>query len=547
MKKFIKGIIIISLLFNNTLIMATETEVCSDPTITDLFPMGDESGKSVFTQRETSMDCNVTIDIQGPCIKWEETEEKFGLDPDQYNTYRGNDNEGSIGSLFATVGAYDQLEHLWSGWHGYCERGTKHDFTWAEDPMYWASLAASAFLDSASSGGFGSDALASAGDAMQSGIDATLGAVATDYLGNMGQCLVGTGIDLAFAGASAIMDEDEPACDPVDEFCEEEEVIGEEDVFTITVEEYDNLLAEHPEAADYLVIIPPPQGNVLTVRYIQPSEVNGSDQMSEEQIKELQDEIKQMMLYIKMAVTVGKLAMCGVTGNVSSQVQDDSSDGDGRFSVQNGISMAINAIPAAWLGPYGPLIKAVAQVLLSVYNSFTDIDTCRIEEDAEEEGSRHLKTYESLQYDLCHLASKTCSQEEVFGDDCDLDGYNYCCYDQLLTKILVEQLKAQLGRDWAHCTGISLDDLKYVSFRECDAADKAAPLIDGAHQVNQIDMADDADDIIYDPTTSYQHVNGCIDLTEFKDAIKNIFNETIDVSDFDDRMQDLSDIANDDS
>ena len=79
----------------------------------------------------------------------------------------------------------------------------------------------------------------------------------------------------------------------------------------------------------------------------------------------------------------------------------------------------------------------------------------------------------------------------------------------ILTKVLVVKLKAQLGRDWTHCTGISLRDLNYVSFRQCTDAEKASGLDGG------IENQTGAKDGSYDPTQTFQYQNKCVDLTEF--------------------------------
>ena len=542
MKKTFKRFLLIFIsmtLITPGYLLAEVTEVCGEEEISDFFPMGDEKGKAVQTRRNIAIDCNVTYDVQGPCIRWEEEKVEYDLNPDQYNTYRSKDNTDGLGPMFAGVSAYDQLDHLWSGWHGYCEEGTKHDFSWAEDPMYWASLAMSMVMDAGASGGPLSSEMESVNQAAQSALQSTFETIGVELTENMAGCLIEAGIDLSFMAASAILEDDEPPCDPIDEFCENEDEISEEgDIFTMNQQEYDNLLAEHPEIDDYLVLIKT-EGNVLTFRYITPDEVDGADQLSEEEMNKLQDEIKQMMLYINAAMLAGKLAFCGVTGNggTSTSTSTDTSP----TSVTNMASTAISMIPAEWLGPYGFLIKAAAQVLLQVLSSFEDIDTCKIKEDAEQEGERHLATYKSLKYDLCHYNSITCAQEEVFGDDCSLEGYNYCCYDQLLTRILVEQIKAQLGRDWAHCTGITMRDLGYVSFQECDDVDKTYGT-EPKDNISKIDYLDETN-VIYDSNTSYQYKRKCIDMTEFKDYIKNIFNENIDKSDFDDTMDDIAEQA----
>jgi len=543
MKKTLLNIgIAFSLVFGSTANIFADVieEVCTEPVYEDYYPVGDESGSTLYTKRIETVDCNITYELQGECKRWEEDEQLFGLDPDQYNTYRANDHSESLGGMFAGVSTYDQLEHLWSGWHGYCEIGTKHDFSWAEDPLFWASLAASAFMDSTGEGGLAEGALDSASAASQSALMSIIPGLSEIAA----KCLVAAGLDLSFALAGSLLEEDEPPCDPVDEFCDEDvENAATEEVITMTVDEYDNLISEHPDAAEYMVIIPEQsEGNVVAVRFIQPQEIAGFEDMTEDAAKQMEDELAKMKLYIQAAITAGKLAMCGVTGETSTSVST-SSDDSTRLDLKTGVSTAISMIPAEWLGPFGGIIKAAAQVLLQIIFSFKDIDSCHDEEDAQEEGSRHWATYEALPYKLCHLSSKICAQEKIFFSGCALDGYNYCCYDQILTRILVEQLKAQLGRDWQHCTGISIRDLQFVSFRECDDIDKTYGF-DGAAQVNRMDYPDE-DDKIYDPEGAYQYVRKCINLDEFKEEIKNIFNDSIDTTDFYDTMDRYEDGAAD--
>jgi hypothetical protein len=181
-------------------------------------------------------------------------------------------------------------------------------------------------------------------------------------------------------------------------------------------------------------------------------------------------------------------------------------------------------------------------VVLEFATSFKNIDTCLNEDDAKEAGSRHQKTQETLPYNLCQPTKEICVQEKFFGGGCGLDGFFYCCYDQMLTKILVAQIKAQLGRDWAHCTGITLRDLNFVSFRQCTATDMADGF-DGT----KILLKYDEDDKLVSPAGwdsskwqgSFQHKHKCIDLTEFKEYLEATFSQDIDFSDFDAIFQDV--------
>jgi transcriptional antiterminator len=54
---------------------------------------------------------------------------------------------------------------------------------------------------------------------------------------------------------------------------------------------------------------------------------------------------------------------------------------------------------------------------------------------------------------------------------CVRTGYDFCCYDKQTTKIFAEALKEQLNHDWSTCQGITINDLKNISFRECRAGE----------------------------------------------------------------------------
>ena len=516
---------------------------------TDYFPVGDERGHSVLTKKEIHRDCNITISTQGPCKEWEEKTSTWYLDPSKYNTYQSNNNAGAMGEILATIGAYDQIGHLWSGWKGYCESGTKYDFSWASDPMFWASMAMSVVMEGSAEGGFLHGT--SVGNAMNSvtkaagsawkGLGAKVGLKLSE---SFGKCLVSAGVDMASATYNYFADDDPVGCDPIDEFCEEENNnLSEDSVMTIDQSQYDDLIADNPEFAEYIVILGEEEG-ILTIRFKNPNEMPDSENKSQEEMEKLREKMKNMQFAISAGMTAIKMAACGLSGGkTGTSPSMGASDTGERFSVKDGVGMAINALPAQWLGPYGALIKAGLMIALEFATSFQHINTCNDEEDAKAAGSRHLKTYQSLPYNLCRLTMKTCAQKKFIGSGCGLDAYHYCCYDQVLTKVLIAQIKAQLGRDWAHCTGITLRDLNFVSFRQCTDQDKQAGF-DGTSIVLRYN--EDGD--LVSPAgwndakwlESYQHKKKCVDLTEFKQYLEATFSQDIDFSDFDAIFQDMN-------
>lgn len=523
----------------------TISEVCNSSGESEYFPIGDERGMSVLTKKEVNRDCNLTIETQGACKKWEEKPVNYNIKPSDYNTYRSENHESALGSLMAVMGAYNQLEHLWSGWKGYCESGTKTDFSWASDPMFWASLAMSTMMDGMKEGQFldgsslqssyqgMSSSAASGWNSIASGVGMKVGE-------NFGRCAVAAGVDMATNLYGYFSGDDIEPCDPVDEFCAGQNAAPaqESDVMTIDQQQYNDLIAQHPEYAEQIIILDEENG-ILSVRFKQTSEVPGSEGLSQDELQKLQEKMKNIQFAISTAVVASKLATCAVTDGAVGTTSSVSSgsDSDPSFSVKDGIGMTINAIPAEILGPYGALIKAALMIALEFATSFKSIDTCHDEDDASAAGTRHKKTQESLPYNLCKQTSQTCAEKEFLGSGCGLDAFHYCCYDQLLTRILVEQLKAQLGRDWAHCTGITLRDLNFVSFRQCTDYDKTQG-VDGAKVILKYNSDGDLTNP-YDPKTSYQYVRKCIDLTEFKEYLNTTFNQEIDMSDFDSIFDDM--------
>lgn len=544
-------------------------EFCVDNGKDQFFPVGDERGNSVLVKEEVHQTCTLSIKTQGACLEWETKTENNDLSGTNYNSFRSSNFEDAFGSLLAVMSAYDQLEHLWSGWHGYCEKGTKHDFSWASDPFFWASLMAQVIMDgsakpteintgsidfgsniakesSMSSGGFLYDTTIGQSynnmmgnlDSMWSSLGSSLGMKLGE---NMGKCLMAAGLDMASALYSGFTNNpNENYCDPVDEFCDDEmQTTSEGDVMTMDKQVYDDFITQHPEAAEYLILISEDDG-IVTVRYKKVSEMDGFDGMSQDELNALKEKMRNMMMLIKIGLAAGKLALCGFTGGSwgsTNNIQFGGNNSAGTFSVKDGAGMAINLIPASWLGPYGALIKAAMAIMLEFIYSFKKINTCDDEDDANEAGTRHKKTQESLPYNLCKQTDEKCVQKKFLGSGCGLTGYDYCCYDQILTKILVTQLKAQLGRDWAHCTGITLRDLQFVSFRQCTAYDKTFG-VDGANVVLKYNVEGKLTNP-YDPKTSYQYIRKCIDLTEFKEYMEATINKDIDFSDFDSVFDDL--------
>ena len=539
----------------------TVTKKCSIISQEETFPMGDTTGKYVLTNQIVKRECNITTQIKGKCIKWKISKENFGITPDSYDTYKSNSNTDSMGQLLSTVNAYGQLSHLWSGWKGYCVSGIQTDFSWMTDPMFWASMAVSYALDSANyassanaakagntAANAGSTAANTAtstasqvsvtvGNSVNSAsssladsfnyssfgenlINATNGAV---YMSQaFGKCMLAYTMNMV-ESVKNYTDNDTIGCDPVDEFCgegEDNKAESQSDVMTMDTTKLNDMLTAHPKYKEYIYIIHEENG-VTTFRFKRPDEISGIGYaQNNEAMQKAMDKLKKVEFAINTTMSTVELASCiGTNGSVGEDANYN--NGSTRFfSVQNDLSMGVNYLPV------DPATKAALKIALQLAYSFKPIDSCHNEKDAMKEGSRHEKTEEALPYGLCHFVNEDCVDKGI--NSCMLNGYHYCCYDQVLTRVLVEQMKAQLGRDWTHCTGISLRDLKFVSFRQCTDADKKKGF-DGAHQVGN-----------YDPMQSYQFKAKCIDYTDLINYLKATVSPDININDFNGVIDDLS-------
>jgi hypothetical protein len=600
-KKIIIIFISLSLILNTT-INATITGtpevndnsaniVCEVIEEEEFMPVGDTRGNSVLTKKEVTRACTISKTVQGECKVWQENNETNYLSPSDYKTYESKNFSDSIGSLLAALGAYDQIEHLWSGWKGYCEIGTKSDFSWAEDPMFWASMAVSLIMSGSQEGNFldntavgdtvqsANEALGSTtgglidsamDDTVSSGAvnfaseaadqavmettteigweatyDAAYEAATSQFYQNIGSCLMAGGMNIVTSLYEFLQDTESGLdCDPVDEVCDEQQLNEEaEDIITMDSDDFNTLVesfenSDPPENIfDYVTIIKEENG-IVSYRMKKLNEIPGVENIDTSAMDEMKEKMKEMKLAISLTMSAISMAGCTMGYGDPDVTQVGGNDSD-RADLRMGLSAGIN-FAAKYMGPYGPVIAALLKVALYVATSYKSIDTCHDEDDAKEAGKRAEQTQKSLKFNLCHHVYTTCAERSLLaGDflqnDCVLDGYYYCCYDQLMTKILVEQLKAQLGRDWAHCSGITLRDLNYVSFKQCREGQMTDGIhFDGAHQ--------SCGDIpaCYDPTQSFQYYYHCIDMTEFLEYLQATIGQDISMEDFEDFWNDMT-------
>ena len=155
-------------------------------------------------------------------------------------------------------------------------------------------------------------------------------------------------------------------------------------------------------------------------------------------------------------------SMNGLNSYAASQSSSTSSKGSVGQAVA--VQLAIQGIGAAC-----PPCGLAANIAYKFMNSFSKGDACSDPDFALTRGKIQYKTHRFLRHEQCHYVSEDCSKKLNLGfiKKCMVHKKKYCCYDQVTTRIFVEGIKEQLGRDWSNCNDLTINDLKGISFREC--------------------------------------------------------------------------------
>ncbi|RLA84017.1 MAG: hypothetical protein DRG78_02590 [Epsilonproteobacteria bacterium] len=159
-------------------------------------------------------------------------------------------------------------------------------------------------------------------------------------------------------------------------------------------------------------------------------------------------------------IKAGEVICAGI--KVSKAMAHKNSKSNSASGGGKGMAIAMMAVSMIC-----PVCGFVLKVVMDLYsNMLASINTCDNEQDAMEHSMLHYKTHKFLSHDQCHLADTYCDKESSWLG-CVRKGYDYCCYDQVTTKIFAEGLKAQLNKNWDSCVDITVNDLKDISFRSC--------------------------------------------------------------------------------
>lgn len=151
----------------------------------------------------------------------------------------------------------------------------------------------------------------------------------------------------------------------------------------------------------------------------------------------------------------GKLA---IAQNISVAQATPAPSSGGANTGMVAAKMAISMLP--------PPYNLVASLVLDIVTSFESGNACTDQEIAIKWGTDQFKTNQHLNFGQCHYISTNCAAKWFWGK-CMRQRNNYCCYDQITTRVMMEGIKPQLGKDWSSCNDISINDLKNISFQPC--------------------------------------------------------------------------------
>lgn len=475
--------------------------------------MGDASGKRVSTKEEFIYRCTKTTTEQGECNNWKEDQEKFSLNNIQPGkvVFETNDYSGSMGAALAIIQSYNKINGIWSGWHGLCQKGKDdNNWDWLSDPYVLASYAISAYAGSA-----GAEANAGAQSAQQSAdyaarqgmqtasaqAEIAVAQQASAKLVNYSICAARAGLDTAHM-IKEYNDDGEP-CDPVDEMCDEEDSNSDSEIYTIPEKDVNDILNGDPDMQKYIKVLSGTGTGAVTVKIINPgidTSANAGDMAA---AKEALEKIKRIMLTIRALLMAIQLARClssagsGGTNNATGSMAAE------LTSAQNLTTMAVSM--------YNPFVGIAMDAAFNTFDSMRDIDTCNDRDDAKEKGTRHIATLESKQHGMCHFVEAIESGSKPFSNKTK---YRYCCYDDKLTRMLAEQSKAQLTKDWQHCTDMTLSELSYLKMKACTPEDRSYG-IDGVQLSAYATRAQ--------REQAYQYKRKCMDMEELVAYMQQTF------------------------
>jgi hypothetical protein len=530
----------------NSCISWTDDPRCLPASFDKSNPVSDYTGKTVFTKYDITWNCSSSETLHGECLAYEteRIDDNTTFDLSKIG-WKSKEFIGPDEAMTAVAGM-EQLQHIWSGWNGMCESGTMYDDAWMSDPATLLSFAMMAYTGAltgaygstlqsgaqevqgaVNSVGNSFDSMTTFGDSTEvvgAGTEATFiddgqtvtqaggASTASSTLDSINsvyntEVFAATSVTTAVSAGSLVMDiasiamaaMSNPAQDDLataDDFMKAQ--LGGTDS-SIAAVNYVQCMASIGLSFPNLVGHAVDSNNSTSAELREPW--RNLISMSDNQLAGLMHATSESFVrgsyllashddgigvgkYIatsSVAYTQAGQVICGngnvaLAMNVNNQMASDNSGGDGANT-----GAAAMAVVGAVISYLPPPYNLIGSILLKVLTSFSSGDACTDEDIAMKWGIQQFKTNKALAFEQCHFTDSECAAEWAWGS-CMRDRSFYCCYDQEMTRIFVEGVKAQIPKEWERdkCDDLGVGDLKNISFRQClseesSVADKCFP------------------------------------------------------------------------
>ena len=429
-----------------------------------LFKYDTAGKKKLCVEKKEVWLCSTSHSEQVGCSKYERKQKCGGFIHIPKDMYETKDFSSAFMDAMAKVASFDQLNDVWAGWHGACEYGWFTDFSWLTDPFFLLS-AATTMAEAGILGEQVKDAYVGAKNALKGWLS---GGLFGDS--EFAACMAAAGLSptniLQYSingkktDDGGLLSQDKPR-------------------MYISLEEWGNF----KQIAD--------MNGFKYTEYASPDGLGGHY---------VQFESKADAITTKSMQCDGTLGMAGngidmATGLMSGSVSGYLKAANSAMNLATKTDM-IGEIGKA-LNISAPMMGFLLQVAINIIMSFNKCNACYDKECAMQVDSSGLqvKTNQFMNNGMCHYINTHCSWKTLFG--CLRHKSEYCCYDQKLTRIFVEQAKLQLNKGWDSCNDLTFDDLNRLSFRQCQPGEE-------------------------------QNVSKCMDFTEFIAEIKKQISADID-------------------
>ena len=461
-------------------------------------PVTDWTGKTVFTKSSRTILCKTETQVQSGCDEYKVSNNFGSVSFDtssvgwRYSTYDGLEDASS--HILMT----EQLQHLFSGWAGYCEYGTKFNNPF-NDPMKILSYAMMAY-SAAGQGTFGENIKETVGNMNQSFIKAANKISTEAGFGNIIEASSGASGTSIFEEWNNIKDFEvlgakltlkwtalaeaalAIAFPPKDEFIKADNLLktwmggSSADNAALAYAScmasiglsFPNLVSwsgNDEEGMSYQ--LKEPHNNPIRLTDNQMSILIAATALEFVKvgllpIKEHNDGMTYIatspLVYIQVGQVIcgGKLA---VAQNIINQesTSTESSNGGADYGMI-AAKLVISMLP--------PPANLIGSLILDIVTSFESKNACSSQEDALQWGMLQFKTNQHMNFGQCHQTGSKCVAKWFWGS-CMRSKNEYCCYDQISTRIMMEGLKEQLGRSWDNCSDISINDFKNINLTPC--------------------------------------------------------------------------------